>query len=414
MMSGGSGMSLFGTVNKGTTGLVTFSKGLDVISNNVANMNTPGFKKNDLLFRDLFYQYKTTSNSGPGVSSRRDGSGVTDGGTTTNFSQGDIQQSGNQTDVAINGNGFFILRSDEGTFYSRVGQFAIDEEGFLVSKTNEARVAGIDSSGQLVDINIASLRVSPAQATTTVTFTNNLSPGSTEHVINNVEVFDALGNAHVLTLTLTNNSSVTPRSWLAEITNEDGDIIGSGYEIRFQGNGSPEVGYNSFSFIFSPPDADPMEILFFFGEPGTFTGATSFSAGANSDLAVDSQDGFGFGSQTGLSFNEDGILEIEYSNGETSEGGRLALAWLNDTQYMKQIGNGLFLCDNSDQLQIGAANEGMMGEIAGESLEISNVELSQEFTYLVIVQRGFQVSSQVVSIANEMIQQLLDSTESRR
>lgn len=407
-------MSMFGTINKGTTGLITYSKGLDVISNNVANLNTPGFKRNDLLFRDLFYQYQLTGEANQGFSARKDGNGVTEGGTTTSFTQGDIQQSGNQTDVAVKGNGFFILRNDEGTFYSRVGQFKIDEDGYLVSSTNDARVAGIDASGNLKDITITELRNNPARATTEVTFVNNLSAGAKEHVVKDIEVFDALGAKHSLTLTLTNNSSVTPRSWLAEIENEDGDVISAANEIRFKGNGSPEEGFNALKFTFEPDDAEPMEISFFFGEPGSFTGATSFSAGASSDLAVDSQDGFAFGSLAEVSFSRDGILELNYSNGQTAEGGRLALAWLNDLQSMQQIGNGLFVLDAPHRLQISGANEGIMGEIVGASVEISNVDLSQEFTDLVIVQRGFQVSSQVVSIANEMIQQLLDSAGSRR
>ncbi len=407
-------MSMLGTIYKGTTGLITYSKGLDVISNNVANLNTPGFKRNDLMFRDLFYQYQLTGESNNVFSSRKNGFGVTERGTTTSFMQGDIQQSGNQTDVAIKGNGFFILRNEEGSFYSRVGQFEIDEKGFLVSSVNEAKVAGIDDTGALVDINIADLRTNPARATTEVTLVNNLSAGSTEHVIGDIEVFDALGNPQRLTLTLTNNSSVTPRSWLAEIENEEGDVIASDLEIRFQGNGSPAEGFNAFSFTLESEDAEPTEISFFFGEPGDFTGATSFSAGANSDLSVDSQNGFSFGSQVGIAFNRDGVLEIEYSNGESAEAGRLALAWLNDLQSMQQIGNGLFVFDDADRLQIEAANEGMMGEILGGNIEISNVELSQEFTDLVIVQRGFQVSSQVVSITNEMMQQLLDSSEPRR
>lgn len=407
-------MSMFGTINKGTTGLLTYSKGLDVISNNVANLNTPGFKRNDLLFRDLFYQYQLTGEADVGFSVGKNGSGVTDGGTTTVFSQGDIQQSGNQTDVAIDGNGFFVLRNDAGTFYSRVGQFKIDEEGYLISTTNDARVAGVDSSGNLIDINIANLRTNPAKATTEVTLVNNLSAGATEHIIQDIEVIDALGKSHRLKLTLTNNGTITPRSWLADVENEDGDLITSGQEIRFGGGGSPLDGFNAFSFAFQPTDTDPTDITFFFGEPGSFAGATSFSAGANSDLAVDSQDGHAYGSQVAVSFNSDGGLDIEYTNGETAEGGRLALGWLPDLQSMKQIGNGLFVVDDPGRVQIEAANEGVMGRIAGASVEISNVELSQEFTDLVIVQRGFQVSSQVVSIANEMIQQLLDSAGSGR
>jgi flagellar hook protein FlgE len=406
-------MSIFGTIYNGTTGLLTYSKGLDVISNNVANLNTAGFKRNDLLFRDLFYQYQLNGQANQGASVYKDGNGVTDGGTTTSYAQGDIQQSGNDTDIAINGNGFFILRNADGVFYSRVGQFSFDENHYLVSLANDARVAGIDPSGNLTDISISALRTSPASATTEVSFVNNLSPGSTEHVINDIEVFDALGDQHQLTLRLTNNGSVIPRSWLAQVENENGDVVSTGHEIRFQGDGSPADGFNRFDFTFEPAEATPVSISFLFGEPGSFTGATSFSAGASSDLAVEHQNGYGFGSQTGISFNRDGVLEIEYSNGQSAEGGRLALAWINNLQTLRQIGNGLFSVDDAGRLQIYAANENGMGEIMAGSVEISNVELSQEFTDLVIIQRGYQVSSQVVNIANEMLQQLIESMGSR-
>lgn len=399
-------MSIFGTIYHGTTGLITYSKGLDVISNNVANLNTPGFKRDDLLFRDLFYQSQ--------LNGREEGNGVTDAGTMTSFAQGDIQQTGNETDGAIDGNGFFVLRDGDQTYYTRVGQFEFDDAYYLTSTVNDSRVAGVDASGNLVDINVADYRTNPASATTEVTFVNNLSPGSTQHVINDIEVFDALGDKQLLTLTLTNNSSVTPRSWLAEISNEDGEVVSAGNEIRFQGNGSPQTDYNQFTFTYSPADVAPMELTFFFGEPDSFTGATSFSAGSSSDLAVGTQNGYGFGAQTKVSFNRDGVLEIEYSNGQTAECGRLALAWLNNLQSIQQIGNGLFTMNDVDLMRISAANENGMGAIVGESVEISNVELSQEFTDLVIVQRGYQVSSQVVSIANEMLQQLLDSIGSRR
>jgi flagellar hook protein FlgE len=408
-------MSFLGTIFSGTTGLLTFSRGLDVISNNVANLNTPGFKRSDLLFRELFYQFQLTGDSDQEAATYKNGNGVTAGGTTTIFEQGDIQQTGNTLDAAVNGNGFFILRNESGTTYSRVGQFAIDDEGFLVVAGDEStRVAGIGENGELVDINITALRSNPARATTEITFRDNLSSGSTEHVIDDVEVFDSLGERHLLTITLTNNSSETPRSWLIEVENEDGDVLATDLEIRFQGNGSPEEEFNSVSFLFEPEDADAGDISLFFGEPGEFTGATSFSAGANSDLAVDSQDGFTFGSLTQLGFSRDGTLEIEYSNGETAEAGQLMLAWLSDIQSMRQVGNGRFVIDDPERLEVGAAAATVMGDIVSGSIEISNIELSQEFTDLVIVQRGFQVSSQVVSIANEMMQQLLDTVSPRQ
>jgi len=398
----------FGTIYSGTTGLLTFSKGLDVISNNVANLNTVGYKRNDLLFRDLFYQLQQSGQNAEQPNRSRFGSGVTDGGTVTSYAQGEIQDTGNETDAAIDGNGFFILRDGDNTFYTRAGQFLFDDDGFLVSDRLDSRVAGINAAGELIDINISGARTNPAQATTEVTFGNNLSAGSTSHVINDLEVFDSLGEQHTLTLTFTNNSAVTPRSWLIEVEDENTNIITTGEEIRFQANGSPEVGFNEFSFSYQPAGAAATEINFDFGQPGSFAAATSFSSGSISSLAVSSQNGAGLGSLLNLSFDRSGMLNLEYSNGEIFALGQLGLAWFDALQSLQQIGNGLFLVGGDQKPQISAAASGVMGDIVGNSIEISNVELSQEFTDLIIVQRGFQASSQVVSVSNEMIQQLLD------
>ncbi len=402
----------FGTIYSGTTGLLTFSKGLDVISNNVANLNTVGYKRNDLLFRDLFYQMQVAGQNSEEPNASQIGNGVTDNGTITSFTQGEIQDTGNQTDVAIDGNGFFILRQDGNTFYTRAGQFSFDADGYLVSGVLDSRVSGIDSVGNLIDINISGLRTNPAQATSEVSFSNNLSTGSTTHVINDLEVMDSLGDQHTFTVTFTNNSATTPRSWLIEVMDENGDIVTTGEEIRFQTNGSPEASFNEFTFSYQGTGGTA-DITFNFGEPDSFVGATSFSGGTVSTLAVSDQDGVEAGSILNVEFDREGVLTINYSNGETASAGRLGLAWFSELQSLQQIGNGLFLVDGDQEVILSGAAEGVMGEIVGNSIEISNVELSQEFTDLIIVQRGFQASSQVVSVSNEMIQQLLDLGSSR-
>ena len=398
----------FGTIFSGATGLLTFSKGLDVISNNVANLNTVGYKRNDLLFRDLFYRLQVGGQNSeqPGLS--RIGNGVTDGGTVTSFTQGEIQDTGNQTDVAIDGNGFFILRQNGNTFYTRAGQFTFDDDGYLVSNALNGRVAGIDASGNLVDINISGLRTNPAQATASVSFFNNLSTGSTTHTINDLEIIDSLGGQHTFTVTFTNNNAVTPRSWLVDVEDETATVITTGEEIRFQANGSPEVGFNEFSFTYQPTGASATDMTFSFGDPGSFAGTTSFSSGTISNLAVEDQDGIGLGSLVDIAIDREGVLILNYSNGNEAQAGQLGLAWFDALQSLQQIGNGLFLVDDDQQPILSAAAAGVMGEIVGGGVEISNVELSQEFTDLIIVQRGFQASSQVVSVANEMLQQLLD------
>ncbi len=394
---------MFGSIYTGQSGMMTFSRGLDVISNNVANLNTPGYKGNDLLFQDLFYRYGLCADSGAYNPSSEIGNGVTGERTIMRESQGEISETGNDTDVAIDGNGLFILRDGEDTYYTRAGQFEIDAEGFLVERNSQARVAGFEA-GELVDINVSSLGNNRPQATTEIVLTNNLSSEATEHEIADVEVFDTLGGTHQLTIKFTNNSGV----WSISITDEEDNEIASGGEIRFQSDGSPEAGFNTYSFELAPEGVSPSEITLNFGDPGSFTGVTSFASGETSETAVESQDGYASGSLISLGFDRDGTLTAEYSNGKSDESTQLALAWFDDLQSLRQLGGGLFLAGEHLEPMIDLPMQGVMGEIVEKSLELSNVDLTLEFTDLIIMQRGFQGSSQILTTVNEMMQQLLD------
>lgn len=403
---------MFTSIYSGMSGLIAFSKGLDVISNNVTNLNTPGFKGSDLIFRDIFYRYSTLGGNGGDSAADQMGSGVLGGGTSLRYAQGDLQATGNTLDAAIDGNGMFILRSDTGLQYTRAGQFEIDSDGNLVDRVTGARVGGL-SGGGVTDINISGLRIDPAVATSRVSFHNNLSTGSANHTVNGVNVIDSTGAQHALVLTFTNNNSTTPGSWLIDVTDENGASVASDLEIRFQGNGSPQTDFNHVTFTFQPAGAEAQEIDLNFGDPGAFTGATSFSAGTTSDLAVASQDGHAAGSLVDVSFDTDGTLKLNYSNGETGIGGRLALAWFDDLQSLHQVADGRFEAPSGANVLIGGPTEDLMGRIVGGNIEVSNVDLTREFTDLIIMQRGYQASSQVISASNEMLQQLLDIGKSR-
>jgi len=433
---------MFGSIYTGMSGLTAFSRGLDVISNNVANLNTPGYKGSDLLFQDLFYRYQIAGEHSNSLNYQQLGSGVEAESTIIVFNQGDIRSTGTDTDVAIDGSGFFVLQDTNGQyFYTRAGQFVFNQDGYLVSRSGGYKVVALDENGNLNNINITGRKSSVPSPTTEISFTNNLSTGSTRHEIQE-SVFDYAGNEHLLTFTFVNNSAEEPRSWIIEITDENGNQInvsenntasdvgdnttepgtsngGEGDNqqsnsvlenlIKFQGNGSPQTGFNRYAFSFSPEESDPMEISLNFGEPGSFVGVTSFSGGTRSDMSVAEKDGNGPGSLIGVEFDRDGIFKINYSNGENYEGGKLAIANIQDIQSLIQISGGLFAAQSDTKVDISVANKDSNGQIEGKSIELSNVELTQQFSDLIIVQRGYQASSQILTVANEMIQQLLQS-----
>ena len=388
------------------TGLLSFSKALSVLSNNVSNMNTPGFKSSDVTFRDLFYQFSSSGGQTTGQDSQV-GEGTNTSGTRINFAQGSPSNTGNPLDVAISGNGFFVLKDGRNTWYTRAGQFDVNSDGYLIDKTTGNRVQAISGKSDLSDISLANLQTSAAKATSSVKFVGNLSRGATSDQITNVTVYDSVGGSHTLSMTLTNNNSATTGSWLVQVQDENSNTIGNG-EVRFNADGSPETGYNTMSLSLAPTGVTASTITLDFGAAGGFSGATNFSGGTTSDLKMNTQDGHASGSLVATSFDTQGFLTLTYSNGQTAKGPQLALAWFNDLQALQQSGNEMFTNPTNEKALLGSANGQVMGTLTSDSVELSNVDLTQQFTDLVIIQRGYQSSSEVISVANQMVQQLVD------
>jgi flagellar hook protein FlgE len=404
---------MLSTIYSALSGMLGFSKGLDVVSNNIANLNTPGFKGSELEFRDLFYRYSQDGGAQDGARSQI-GSGLETKSTRTRFRQGELRDSGNPLDVAVDGNGFLVLKPKDGEqlygvgggqVYTRAGQLEFGADGFLVERSSGARVMVLDG-GAMHEMSIDNLRTSAPVATTEIRVSGNLSPGSTSADLNNVTVFDQAGQSHTLAIRF-NRDPADAAHWFVEARDSDNRLLGSG-EVRFQGNGSPAPGANTFSFTFAPASTPSTAITLQFGEPGSFSGVTNFSGPTQSDLQVRSQNGVAAGSLTSATFDEGGALRLSYSNGRTVSGPSLALAWFDDLQALRVSAGSVFVNDGGQAPVIGKAQEGIMGRIAAGRVELSNVELTEQFTDLIILQRGYQASSQVTSVANEMIQQLLD------
>jgi flagellar hook protein FlgE len=388
---------MFDSIHVGLSGLDTYSKGLNVISNNVANLNTTGFKSSQLQFADLYYK---DGGAELGSGARQQiGGGVRTAGTFLNFQQGEARRTGGDLDLLIDGPGFFILREDGAQSYTRAGQFEFDREGFLVDKTTGARVAGVQD-GQLQDISITGMRASPPKATTRIKFTGNLSTGATQHVITPVTLFDAGGAATTVRLVFDNTNATTRGSWKVTATNAAGNTVGSG-EIRFN-NGAPQSGFESMQLSFTSEQGEPLSAALDFAVDTTSFGGTT------STLAVASQDGYGAGSLVKSSFDAEGFFVTSYSNGQTEKHGRLALASFSNLDGLEQAGNNRFVQRFGEPPQVGHPGEQAFGKVTAGSIESSNVDLSQQFSEMIITQRGYQASSQVITTANEMIQQLMD------
>ena len=408
---------MFSSIYTSMSGLVAYSRGLDVISNNVSNLNTAGFKLSTLTFEDLFYQQQFESGLGVDGQKSEFGAGVDTPGTRLSFAPGELRETASETDVAIDGNGFFVLLGegfDGRDTYTRAGSFEFDDDGRLVDQNGRA-VAALGGGGGLEEFRIGDQRVSPPSPTTRIELTDNLSLGSSQARIEGIEIVDSLAEVQEIDLLITNNGATTTGSWLVEVQDADGNPLASAGEVRFDPAGSPASGFNTVDFVFTPPNgAAPQTITIDFGEPGSFTQVTSFSGGTTSTVRFLSQDGRGNGSLVSTVFDEDGVLQLGYSNGATEAGPQLALAWFDDLQALTQLGEGRFQAGDAQEVRVGEANEDVFGRIAGSTIEISNVELTDQFTELIIIQRGFQASSQVVTTANEMLEQLIEGTRSRR
>jgi flagellar hook protein FlgE len=379
----------------GMSGLNSYAEGLRVISNNAANLNTPGFKSASLQFGDMFYTTSGTDGSLNGQT----GFGVQTFGTSLNFKQGDMQQTGNSLDLGVDGQGLFTVRDDQGNLhYTRDGQFTFNADGLLVDKTDKAQVVGVDTNGAQSTFTLNGFRSNAAKATTKVSFNGNISSTQTTVSVGTVTVLDATGGSHTLSLTLTNNQATKAGEWTVSI--KDGTTeVGTG-TLEFP-NGQIDASTSTITLSYQPANHAAQSIALDFSSD-----VTSFASGTSSTLAQTTQDGIAAGTLTGVSFDAAGTIVYAYSNGQTTNGNHLQLARFDTINAVKSDGANEFDMTNAALWHTGIAGDQGFGAIKSGVVEVSNVDLSQEFSELVIMQRGYQASSQVVSTANEMLQQL--------
>lgn len=382
---------MFQALFNSLSGLFSFSRSLNTVSDNVANMNTPGFRGRDSFFSNI--------NGGRGVRIAGDG---------LRTAPGDIRQTGNPTDLAVDGEGFYILRDSEGNYhYTRAGQFRFNDEGLLVDSVSGYEVMALDGSGNLASIDLDAYRTLPAEATTRVRISGNIARGATSPVtVNTITVYDQAGTAHTYTATFTNNNT-TPPSFAVSVADSAGTVVQTG-EVRFDATGMPQTGFSEMTLSLTF-DGVAQSVVLDFGTPGTTDGMTSLT-GVTTNLASRTTDGHPVLSVTDLSFDENGVLQLTYSQSEKRQGPQIALAAFPNESALRLVGGRMVSGASVTELDIGRPGEGRFGAIAGGSLEMSNVDLTQEFADMIIIQRGYQASSRVMTVSNEMLEQLYNST----
>jgi flagellar hook protein FlgE len=395
---------MFDSIQIGMSGMEGFSKGLKVISNNVANLNTPGFKTSTMQFTDAYYQQSTVA--GGDTSAAAFGTGLSTPASLIDFHPGEAQQTDNPLDVSINGDGYLVA-ADKDTgerAYTRDGELQFDQDGKLVSTTTGHLVLGYDASGTLGAVTLDALRTNPSKATSTVKFSGNVNTGASttggapDVKLDTVVVNDAVGASHTLKLDLLSLQTGQPDEW--SVTISDGDTTVATGQISFI-DGAPNPAENSVSFTYTPAGAKPFDVKFDFS-----ANVTAYDTGNLSSLAVASQDGYGAGSITAMTFDADGHLDVTYSNGQTAKGSQLALAHFDSSASLQQLGHGEFVAADASAAHIGRPKDAGFGSIESSKLEMSNVDLSGEFSNLILMQRGYQAASNIVSTANEMLQEL--------
>jgi flagellar hook protein FlgE len=385
---------MFDLIQIGTSGLLANEHGLRTVGNNLSNVNTAGFKGSQAQFASLFEQ-----GSGHGQQ-HATSSGVTTLGDAISFRAGLDQATGNPLDLMIDGSGFFAVRRDDQIVYTRAGAFHFDAQGALVNASGD-HVQGYDTNGELADVTLAGLERSMPKATTAVKLSGNVtSTVATPAVpanVNGINVIDSAGATHKLNMTLLNNGTGT---YAVTVTDPaTSTTVGTG-SVTFMG-GFPTASTSLLSLTYKPAGADEMKLAFDFGSNVTALASAT-------TLNVLSQDGYGAGTQSDAAIGADGTVTVAYSNGQTATGPRLALANFASTEDLEEAGGSAFALKGRGTVEYGYAGLDGNGSLEAGHLEGSNVDMAEEFSNLILMQRGYQAASHVVSTANDMIQELFD------
>lgn len=400
------------------SGLTASSTALSAIANNLANLNTVGYKQSRVTFRDLFYQTVGTTGAGDPIQT---GAGAAVGSIGTNFTGGSTESSGVATDVAITGDGFFVVEKDGAQQYTRAGNFTVDPEGFLTTQDGQyvlayQAVGGVlNPALGLAPIQLGKGQINPPNPTGYVQMKSNLDAGAEigdPPYSSQIMVYDSLGAAHSLTFQF---SKTATNTWNYSITIPASDVGQAGSPVsidtgtlQFDGNGqlvSPTGDVAGLTISGLANGASNLTFDWRLSDNGTGM-LTQMSATSN--VSSTYQDGFSSGSLLDFSIGGDGIIQGSFTNG-TKVLGQIALANFANLQGLDREGHNCFGASlASGQAVIGAPGTGGRGTLAGGALELSNVDIAREFASLIMAQRGFQANARVITAFDEITQDTIN------
>jgi flagellar hook protein FlgE len=416
-------MGISSTLYTAISGLQSNSQAMGVTGNNISNSNTTGFKSGSSIFSDVL---ASTISSSSGDSEIGRGSQLAT--VQTNFSQGTFESTESSTDLAIEGDGFFIVSApqNELMLYTRNGSFSFDDEGYLTT-ADGFRVQGslYNDNGQLnegllSDIQVDMLSQIPATQTENVTLTNNLDsssdilgafditdPLNSSNYSTTSIIYDSLGTEHTATCFFTKNANQT---WEWNFAVESGEISGGGTD-DFTAINSGVLTFDEDGNLLTGGSGTSAAITWNNGSDPTQTVTCSFNTSqfdSDSTVISQNQDGYGAGEIASVDISAAGTVSALYSNGETVDVGMISLATFVNPNGLSSAGSSLYSATTSSGNPAIGYPGGSQGNIVVQSLELSNVDLAAEFVDLITIQNGYNASSKVITTVDEMLQEVLN------
>ena len=383
------------------SGLNAAQADLTVTANNIANTATTGFKNSRAEFAELF------SVSPQGVSSNAIGNGVRVSNVAQQFTQGNIDFTDNSLDLALSGQGFFILNDGGALAYTRAGAFQVDSQGFVVNARQQRLQAyppttnGQFNTGALSDIQLVTSESAPA-ATTAVDVTLNL-PANVNSYNNatSLTTYDSLGAAHTATLYFTKTTNAN--EWMTQLY-VDGNAVGTQTRLQYDSTGAltdPPNGTITFPGYTPATGAAQMDMTFDFGTTTQYGGAFNVNA--------ITQDGYTTGRLIGIDIDSTGVVQARFTNGRSTALGQVALANFANPQGLQQLGDTNWAeTFGSGQALRGQAGNSGFGLVQSGALEASNVDITEQLVNMITAQRNFQANAQMISTADAITQTIIN------